>query len=219
MTEPAVAQTPSLPLRCRCGAVRGVAREAEPSKINHCFCYCDDCQAFAHYLGRADDVLDAHGGTEITQMSPANVAFTSGTDKIAAIRLTDKGLVRWYAGCCNTPIGNTMAASGVPFIGVVQALIAAPSSALGPIRGRGFAKSAKGGRDAVPKDSLPDLVMVGRVLAKLLRWRLRGDHKRSPLFDAVTGRPLVEPRVLSPAERDDLRRRCARWRGEAADGE
>jgi hypothetical protein len=68
----------------------------------------------------------------------------------------------------------------VPFIGVVQALIAAPSSALGPIRGRGFAKSAKGGRDAVPKDSLPDLVMVGRVLAKLLRWRLRGDHKRSP---------------------------------------
>ena len=93
--------------------------------------------------------------------------------KIAAIRLTEKGLVRWYASCCNTPIGNTMAASGVPFIGVVGAFIAAPSAALGPIRGRGFAKSAKGGRDAVPKDGLPDLVMVARVLVKLLRWRLR----------------------------------------------
>jgi hypothetical protein len=199
--------------------VRGVARDAAPSKINHCFCYCDDCQAFAHYLGRADDVLDAHGGTEITQMSQANVAFTSGVDKIAAMRLSDKGLVRWYAGCCNTPIGNTMAASGVPFIGVVQAFIGAPSSVLGPVRGRGFAKSAKGGSAAVPKDGLPDLVMVARVLAKLLRWRLRGDHKRSALFDASSGKPLVEPRVLRAAERDDLRRRCARWRGEAAAGE
>ena len=214
-----MAQPSELLLRCRCGAVRGVARDVVPSKVNHCFCYCDDCQAFAHYLGRADDVLDAHGGTEITQMSPANVAIASGADRIAAVRLTDKGLVRWYAGCCNTPIGNTMAASGVPFIGVVQAFIAAPSSALGPIRGRGFAKSAKGGRSAVPKDGLPDLVMVARVLARLLRWRVRGDHKRSAFFDASSGKPLVEPRVLSAAERDDLRQRCARWRGEVAAGE
>ena len=213
-----MADTFDLPLRCRCGAVRGVARDAVPSKINHCFCYCDDCQAFAHYLGRANDVLDAHGGTEITQMSPANVKLTAGTDKIAAIRLTEKGLVRWYASCCNTPIGNTMAASGVPFIGVVRAFMAAPSNALGPIRGRGFAKSAKGGRAAVPKDGLPDLLMVARVLAKLLRWRFRGDHKRSELFDAATGKPLVEPRVLGAAEREDLRRRCARWRGEVAAG-
>ncbi len=205
-----------VPLRCRCGAVRGVARDAAPSNINHCFCYCDDCQAFAHHLGRADDVLDAHGGTEITQMSPANVTFTAGADKIAAIRLTEKGLVRWYASCCNTPIGNTMAASGVPFIGVVHAFIAAPSAALGPIRGRGFAKSAKGGAAAVPKDGSPDLVMVARMLGKLLRWRLRGDHKRWALFDAATGKPLVEPRVLDAAEREDLRRRCARWRGDAA---
>jgi hypothetical protein len=195
--------------------VRGVARGAAPSNVNHCFCYCDDCQAFAHYLGRPDDVLDSHGGTEITQMSPAGVSFTAGADKIAAIRLTPKGLVRWYAGCCNTPIGNTMAASGVPVIGVVHAFIAAPSAALGPVRGRGFAKSAKGGAAAVPKDGSPDVVMVARVLAKLLRWRLRGDHKRSALFDAATGKPLVEPRVLGEAEREELRRRCARWRGEA----
>jgi hypothetical protein len=205
-----------LPLRCRCGAIRGVARDVAPGKVNHCFCYCDDCQAFAHYLGRADDVLDAHGGTEITQMSPANLALTAGADHVAAIRLTAKGLVRWYASCCDTPIGNTMAASGVPFIGVVHAFIDAPSAALGPIRGRGFAQSAKGGRAAVPKDGLPDLLMVARVLGKLLYWRLRGDHKRSPLFDARTGRPLAEPRVLDESERQALRQRCARWRGEPA---
>lgn len=213
-----MADTFDLPLRCRCGAVRGVARDAVPSKINHCFCYCDDCQAFAHYLGRADDVLDVHGGTEIVQMSPANVAFVEGVDKIEAIRLTEKGLVRWYAGCCNTPIGNTMATGGVPFIGVVRAFIAAPANALGPIRGRAFTKSAKGGSDAVPKDGLPELLLVARMLGKLLRWRLRGDHTRSALFDAATGKPLVEPRVLAAAEREELKTRSARWRGETRAG-
>ena len=208
-----MAEATELPLRCRCGAVRGVARGALPSKVNHCFCYCDDCQAFAHFLDRADDVLDAHGGSEITQMSQADVSFTAGTDKIAALRLTPQGLIRWYTSCCRTPIGNTLGTSAMPFIGVIHAFIDAPSTALGPIRGRGWGKGAKGGREAVPKDGLPDVVMIARVLGKLLKWRLRGDHKRTAFFDATTGKPLVEPRVLDIAERDELRRRCARWRG------
>jgi hypothetical protein len=213
-----MAEAADLPLRCRCGAVRGVARGVSPGKVNHCFCYCDDCQAFVHFLGRAGDIFDEHGGTEITQMSQASVAFTAGTDKIAAVKLTSKGLMRWYASCCGTPIGNTLGTSAMPFIGVIHAFIDAPSAALGPIRGRGWAKRAKGGRAAVPKDGMPDALMVARMLGKLLKWRLRGDHKRSALFDAVTGNPLVEPRVLDSVEREELRRRCARWRGGPADG-
>jgi hypothetical protein len=201
-----------LALLCRCGAVRGIARDVTPSAVNHCFCYCDDCQAFAHFLGRPDELLDAHGGSEIVQMSQASVRFTAGTDKIAAMRLTDKGLTRWFASCCRTPIGNTMSTSALPFIGVLRVFIDASQAALGPIRGRGWAKSAKGGRAAVPKDGLPDPIMVARVLFKLAGWRLRGDHKRSALFDSVSGRPLAEARVLSAAEREDLRRRCAEWR-------
>jgi hypothetical protein len=205
-------------LRCGCGTVRGVAHGVTPRSINHCFCYCDDCQAFAHFLGRADDVLDAYGGTEITQMSQANVVFTANADKIAAMRLSPTGMIRWYASCCRTPIGNTMATSALPFIGVINAFIEAPSAALGPFRGRGFAKSACGGRAAVPQDGLPEPVMIARVLAKVLRWRLRGDHKRSALRDAATGKSRVEPRVLGEAERQELRQRCARWRGETAAG-
>jgi hypothetical protein len=140
------------------------------------------------------------------------VAFTAGTDQIAALRLTDRGLVRWYAGCCRTPLGNTLATAALPFIGVVRVCMDAAPTALGPIRGRGFAKSAKGGRAAVPKDGLPELVMVARVFAKLIGWRLRGDHKRTALFDSATGRPLAVPRVLDAAERDELRQRCAAWR-------
>jgi hypothetical protein len=170
------------------------------------------------FLGRADDVLDAYGGTEITQMSQANVVFTANADKIAAMRLSPTGMIRWYASCCRTPIGNTMATSALPFIGVIKAFIDAPSAALGPIRGRGFAKSARGGRAAVPQDGLPEPVMIARVLAKVLRWRLRGDHKRSALRDAATGKSRVEPRVLGEAERQELRQRCARWRGETAAG-
>lgn len=206
-----MAEAEDVALRCRCGALRGVARAVSPSTINHCFCYCDDCQAFAHFLGREGDVLDAYGGTEVVQMSQANVTLTAGVEKIAAVRLTEKGLMRWYAGCCNTPIGNTLATPAVPFIGLIRAFIAAPPASLGPVRGRGFARNAKGGRAAVPKDGLPDVIMLARVLPKLLGWRLRGDHKRSPFFDSAN-RPLAEPRVLTAAEREDLRQRCARWR-------
>jgi hypothetical protein len=206
------ATSKDLPLRCRCGTVGGVARNVAPSTVNRCFCYCDDCQAFAHFLDRADEVLDAHGGTEITQMSQANVGFTAGADKIAAMRLSPKGMIRWYASCCRTPIGNTMPTSALPFIGVIKAFVDAPSAALGPVRGRGFAKSAIGGPAAVPQDGLPELVMIARVLGKVLRWRLRGDQKRSALLDAATGKPVVEPRVLDTVEREALRQRCARWR-------
>ena len=207
-----------LALRCRCGAVRGIARAVTPSSVNHCFCYCDDCQAFAHFCDRADEVLDEHGGTEITQMSQAAVVFTANVDKVAAMRLSPKGMIRWYTSCCRTPIGNTMPTSAMPFIGMIKAFIDAPSTALGPIRGRGFTKGAKGGPAAVPKDGLPEPIMIARVLAKVLRWRLRGDHKRSALRDAATGNALVEPRVIDETEREELRRRCARWRGEAAAG-
>jgi hypothetical protein len=204
-----MAEGTELALRCRCGAVRGVARNVAPSTVNHCFCYCDDCQAFAHFLDRADEVLDAHGGTEITQMSQASIAFAAGVDKIAAMQLSAKGMIRWYASCCRTPIGNTMGTTAMPFIGVIKAFVDVPGTALGPIRGRSFPKSAKGGRAAVPKDGLPEPVMIALALVKVLGWRLRGDHRRSPLFDAATGQPRVAARVLTTAEREELKRRCA----------
>lgn len=199
-------------LHCRCGAVRGSAREVTPKTTNRCVCYCNDCQAFAHFLGRADDALDPHGGTEIVQMSQANVSFAAGIEQLACVRLTDKGMIRWYARCCNTPIGNTLS-GGMPFIGVIRAFIAEPArAALGPLRGRANKQSAKGDRAAIPRDGLPMPLMVARVLKLMLGWRLRGDHRRSPLFDAATGEPNVAPRVLSAAEREEVRQRCAAWR-------
>src|SRR5690349_1155068 len=43
-----------LQLRCRCGHTRGVASNVSPSSGLRFVCYCRDCQAFAHFLHRAD---------------------------------------------------------------------------------------------------------------------------------------------------------------------
>jgi hypothetical protein len=94
-------------LRCRCGQVEGRVRNASATTVNHVVCYCDDCQAFAQQLGRAD-ALDAHGGSDIVQVAPASLEFVRGTEQIAGLRLGPRGLYRFYATCCSTPLGNTL---------------------------------------------------------------------------------------------------------------
>jgi len=188
-------------------------RRVAPSSGNHCVCYCEDCQAFAHFLGRAGEILDVHGGTEIMQVSQATLEIVAGRERVACMRLTPGGLLRWYASCCNTPIGNTLATRAVPFIGVIRLGIREPavgpvtaSMALGPIRAHAYRRSAKGGPPGVPRGG-SNLSIALRIVRLMLTWRLRGDHRRSPLLDPVTGTPIAVPRVLSTSEREALRMR------------
>jgi len=104
-------------LQCRCGEVVGVVTNASPRTVNRVICYCDDCQAFAHQLGRAD-LLDAQGGSDIVQVAPASLTIVKGQDRIAGVRLSPKGLFRWHTTCCNTPVGNTLGPA-IPFVGIV----------------------------------------------------------------------------------------------------
>src|SRR4051812_45695184 len=98
-----------LPLRCRCGTVTGFVSGVEPSAKKRAVCYCDDCQIYALHLGR-EDILDARGGTEALMSSPSQVTLSTGADQLRCVRLSPKGLYRWYAGCCNSPLGNTLGA-------------------------------------------------------------------------------------------------------------
>ncbi len=41
-------------LGCRCGKIHGWARGLSPDRVNRILCYCDDCQAFMHALGRSE---------------------------------------------------------------------------------------------------------------------------------------------------------------------
>jgi Family of unknown function (DUF6151) len=188
------------PLQCRCGTLKGYVDTSKP--VNRAVCYCKDCQAFAHYLGRPSEILDSSGGTDVIQTVPAKVTFTQGRETLACMRLSEKGLVRWYASCCNTPIGNTAANYRLSFVGLIHNCLEAPPASLndsfGPVRMWSFTKTAKAKIDASPFGMLPGIL---RIFAMILRARLNGAYQRTPFFNANTGIPIVNPKILSQSER------------------
>ena len=195
-------------LQCRCGEVRGRLSNASPAAVNRMVCYCDDCQAFLHSLGRAD-LLDRHGGTDIVQIAPAALSIARGHERIAGLRLTPKGLYRWYAGCCNTPLGNTLRPA-IPFVGILARVFEAgartPDDLFGAPIGAVHGKYAVG---AAPEGSRRlDLRLVGRGLGKIIVWRLRGQGWPHPYFDRATETPSHPVTTLSQREREALRPLC-----------
>lgn len=184
-------------------------RDVSGDQGNRIVCYCDDCQSFAHFLDGADQILDAHGGTDIFQMSPAGFEITQGGDHLACMRLRPGGLLRWYADCCRTPIGNTLGTRQVPFVGLIHSCTDHTShgrtrdEALGPVRARVHARFATGDRAALDAHDRAPASMLLRFAWIVLKARLRGDHRRSAFFDDRTGDPTATPHVLTE---DELRR-------------
>lgn len=188
-----------VPLRCRCGAMKGTL---EVGLGMHGVCYCDDCQAYAHALGRAD-VLNERGGSELWQTRPTYVKLTEGREHLRCLRLSDKGMFRFHAGCCSTPVGNTMTNPRVPFVGVSRAFIdhVGIDELLGPATGA-QGRFAIGG---VPPGVAPTATLgnIARIVAFLARSFVARAHKPTPFFDDA-GKPVVVPRVLTKSERDAL---------------
>src|SRR5215469_16250853 len=106
-----------LPLRCRCGRVRGFATKVARHGGFRFVCYCHDCQAFARFLERPD-MLDIAGGTDIFHMPTGRVKLTAGTDAVRCLTFSSK-VLRWYTHCCRTPIGNT-AGPRFPVVGLIH---------------------------------------------------------------------------------------------------
>lgn len=200
-----------IPLRCNCGSVRGTATGIHPEDGNRIICLCDDCQAYLVHLGR-EELLDAHGGTDLFQMASGQIRITEGKEHVRCLRLSGKGLLRWYAGCCNTPIGNTLATPGLPFVGLVHAFMdhaahgKTRDEALGPVLVAVQSKFAVNGTPPNAHPSAP-LGYIARTARLFLTWKLRGKGKGSPFFDAETGAPSVAPVVLDADVREKLRQR------------
>jgi hypothetical protein len=194
-------------IRCRCGEVEGHADVASRRDCNRVCCYCDDCQAYAHHLERAD-VLDANGGSDVIQVAPAGLSFERGAERIACVRLSEKGLFRWHASCCKTPVGNTMG-PWLPFVGIIaSSFVASPrdrDEAFGvpaPI----MEKFAIGElHDDANRTNRP---YVLRVLPIIAGWKLRGRTWPHPFFDRESRAPKYPVTVLTRAERDALRPKC-----------
>jgi len=191
------------PLQCRCGTIKGFVHE--PQRANRVVCYCHDCQAFAHFLGKAGEILDERGGSEVIQVLPKNVSLTQGIEALACMRLTGKGLLRWYARCCNTPIGNTLDNFKISFIGLVHTCLESSGEPLqdsfGPVRAWVNTKGARG-------NPQPKTVGMGATilwfLANTVKARIDGSYRQSPFFLVDEGTPIVPPRVLSAEERAQL---------------
>jgi hypothetical protein len=195
-------------LHCRCREVRGILAGASPRTANRVVCYCDDCQAFLHHLGRAD-LLDANAVTDIVQVAPASMSFTHGRERIAGLRLAPKGIFRWYASCCNTPLGNTVGPS-IPFVGLVVQLLDGETQGadelVGPRRGGIFGKHAVG--RAPPGTTGFNPRLIARSVRMVLGWRLSGQAWPHPFFDRATRAPKFAVTTLADRERERLRGLC-----------
>lgn len=188
-------------LHCRCGEVRGSVANASRRSVNRVVCYCADCQAFAHQLGRGD-LLDAHGGSDIIQVAPAALTLTQGQQHIAGLRLSPKGLYRWHTRCCNTPVGNTVGPA-LPFVGIVAQAFDRPDDIFGKPIGAIMAKDAVGEVPGADRKIGP--VMMVRAVSKVLGWRLRGQAWPHPFFARDAGAPIYPVTIVSREQREALR--------------
>jgi len=148
-------------------------------------------------------VLDAQGGTEIVASLPCNLRFDAGGDALACLSLSPRGLLRWYAACCDTPIGNTPRSPKMAYVGLVHSCLeqGAPPLAqtFGPLR-----MAVNSGSALQPVRKSPALASAASLfgLAKtLLGARLGGGWRDNPFFEAGTATPVRAVRVLTPAER------------------
>ncbi len=185
-------------LQCLCGSVQGVACNITPNFGTRVVCYCDDCQAFARYLDREDAVLDEYGGTDLFQMPISHLKITHGAENIRCMRLSPKGMFRWYTACCKTPIGNTLTA-GVPFIGLIHNFIKDPGireQHFGPVLGYVHTKFVKKALPSGLNQSTFPLRIMLRWLSKVILWKLKGLNKPSVFFDS-NGKPVSMPHILN----------------------
>lgn len=190
-----------LAFACKCGTVSGTLLHVGPDQGDHVICHCTDCQFLAHYLGHAERVLDAHGGTALYQTRCARMRIAAGRDRLACLHLTDKPTLRWYAACCGLPLFNSYANGKIPYITAQLAACdpAARDRLLGPPLGHLFTQDAIG--DTVQLPAMSMAALMRRFFPRMIKDIVSGDRRRCDLFDPATLQPVATPHRLSAAER------------------
>ena len=182
-------------LRCDCGTVRGTVNEVSRANAQRVVCYCRSCRAYAERLGRTHE-LDALGGTDLVQTTSGRLSLTEGMDRIACMKMTPRGVLRWFATCCNAPISTCAPTPALPIYGIRRAALAIDEAALdrrlGPVSARVFASHAKGDVRTLGPGTTRLLPLILRNIRLVLRARRAGEHRRSPFFDP-SGQPIRRP--------------------------
>jgi hypothetical protein len=194
---------------CRCGVVKGVCRDTGGAMGVRVVCYCADCQAFAAFLGAERDYLDAAGGTDIYQTSPSRLEINAGLDRLKAVIVAPKGLHRFYADCCKTPIANAIPGRKLPFSGTFvrtydaksrERVFRAPIAAV-------FVERAHGEPVETARTALP-LLILDLMRRAAAEW-ISGRSRRNIFLDAVDEGRIPAPHVVSAEERTQLDAKAA----------
>jgi len=204
---------PTLALSCRCGNVRGTARIPRKRALR-AICHCDDCQTYALHLGDEtipNVVVDEWGGTEVLQGWPEHITLDAGHEHIRVTRLSPKGLLRFNASCCDTPMANLLDNPKLPFTGLVHTFIADDAKAqLDDAYGRPMSRIQCRFAPTQPPDGVPRAPagLIAKAAKNMAVGKLKRGHRPHPFFDD-DGQPVAQQvEVLSKDERIRLRRKC-----------
>jgi hypothetical protein len=148
-------------------------------------CYCNSCREFVSRLG-CGDRLNAAGGNDLIQVEPGEVEIT-GAENLRWMKVTEKGPMRWYAQCCDTPMANTLSTRKLPFASF-QVHDIEPQLALPEIRAHVNLKGALARVDE-PLGSVRPLILS--FLGRILRAWISGRWRQNPFFGG-DGTPIAE---------------------------
>ena len=171
----------------RCGSVTA---EVETHGGVRAVCYCCSCRDFALRTG-AEDALDEAGGSDLYQVAPEAVRFLAGAEHLTWLRLSEKGPLRWYTTCCNTPVANTLGSRAIPFVTLQTHRLSEPSQlpdvSVRVFRRDATARAPEGGKGAT--------ALYLNFAKRALRSWVTGGWRHNPFFDQE-GNPIA-PRDVS----------------------
>ena len=183
-----------LPFSCRCGAVTGVIEKAGPREGDFVVCHCTDCQTFANRFDAGDRVMNEQdAGTPLYQSRCARMRIESGLDELRCIHLTEGPTLRWYAGCCDTPLFNSYKNGKIPYVTTLVGNCdeGLRTRLLGEPIGHLFVDDDPACTGPVRRLSMNTLMR--RFFVRMVRDIVSGDRRRSALFDPETLEPIAAP--------------------------
>lgn len=190
----------AMEIQCECGKFRAELTRFPKDSPGRLRCYCDDCQAYLHYLKRTD-LLDTNGGTEVVPIYPSDFKILQGKEKLKCVRLGPKGMFRYSASCCNTPIANTDPKR--PWVGIHRRMFTAKDPAqldsiCKDVRASIMGKFAHG----TPPAGTPETFNfrgMRIVMPFLIKGMALGRNNPSPFFENQLS--VVRPYTLTKEER------------------
>lgn len=184
-------------ISCVCKEVQAEVSDVSPSTANHLVCFCHDCRDFLRFLEKADWLTPGNGAA-LVHVAAGRVSFKVGAERLQAIRLSDKGLFRYFTSCCKSPFGVTMS-EGMPLVAYSTHLVdsltdfCAPSNCYGKFAG-------PGAPSGIPSVVTPAFGF--KMLRLLATWKVTGKGSPHPYFR--NGKSIAPVRVLTSDERAAL---------------